>query len=338
VSALVTKLGDDAMRGDDVNTEICRRLTKYYAGPPNFERTKVSVPRPTGGVTPPPDPEPDEPHPWRWPALLVGLAVVLVLGSWLFRQIRDGEFFQIPEVVEVEVTSAPPPTHTPLPTYTPLATFTSAPAEIVERIVTPTHTPTPEISPTPSDTPSPTNTPEPTATKPPTATPFPLDFTITEDFDDGEIDPSIEITGVPILIDGYLTTTDDRVVDLVIGDDTWRNYTVTFDRTENCIEVGNTYVRYQSTANYAQAHTTCGRTTWWNIRTNGDEIRLPGSSGLHPSGVSGGRMNIWLEDNKLFQEFQDRVFTYTLLGLESGGVKISFDGGRIDNLTITRND
>ena len=341
-----------------LDARICTALTKYYGGPPNYERTNVSAPREES--TPPPEPKgprpgqgdeqpTPEPPPWRWLAVIAGLAVILGLGSWIFTQFREGGFPQIPGVAETgrEIaaeplpTYTPPPTYTLPPTYTPPSTFTSVPAEIVEVPVTQTYTPTPLISPTPSDTPTATNTPvptdtlEPTPTHTPEATPFPLDFTITEDFDEGEagIDPALTIGGNPLYIDGLVRVRPGNELTIQVGEQDWRNYTITFNVSDHCGGTSHIRVRETNSDNYAFFKYDCHGGEWW-VRDDGQDFKVENSNvGRNPNDP----IQVFVEDDILrFDDERDVINTLH----ESGKIELTIrhDGGWIDNLTISRND
>lgn len=172
-------------------------------------------------------------------------------------------------------------------------------------------------------------TPAPSAT--PTPTSLPQIVTISEDFNDGEIDPSITVRGRPILGDDILTMVEGEWIELEIGDDTWRNYSVEYDTFVPCRGDRHTVaVRYENPANQLLLSSFCNQ-AWWSDYSEGDNFEIPGSRvGL------GNRVRIWTEDERLY--YGDGAFVYVITGHESGRILIRLNKGWIDNLVITRND
>jgi hypothetical protein len=174
-------------------------------------------------------------------------------------------------------------------------------------------------------------TPVPTPT--PTETPLPQTIVISEDFDDGEIDPAFEVIGDPVLVNGQLTVAGDNWLELRVGDESWRNYTIEFDESKDCRGARNeTSVRRLNSAERLVYIHHCNGGYWRSDSVNGN-FDIPDSDIRAVP-----RTRIWLEGNKLYQQSEGSTFVYTIPAHENGGIAIGFANGWIDNLVITRND
>lgn len=312
------------------------------------------------------DPDPDLPSEPRvrergcfnLPAIMgvviLGLAILLFLTVLRSLNLQERIEGFIPEVVErrVEVTrvvqevvTAPPDpvmvselvaaTVEAIPTPEP-EIITVAPV-IAQVTVEVTALATVEVPVTVEVTSLPTPTP--------TETPLPQTITIIEDFDDGEIDPAFEVTGEVLLLNGVVQPLSNEWVQIKIGDDSWRDYTIEYDyilvtfSPRYCGQPQYLKVRDDNRDNrliYGYGRD-CGN---WTMVKSGESILLPNSE---TDGVA--HVSVTLEENELIHQFGDTAFTVLNNGLEDGGalesgfivIEISPSTG-IDNLVITRND
>jgi hypothetical protein len=167
-------------------------------------------------------------------------------------------------------------------------------------------------------------------TSAPTATPTPIaQSEYIEDFDDGEIDPAFTVSGNPIIVNGVLQDVT-KESSLTIGDETWRNYRITFD--------------YETIPFYSIVV---------NLRIGGGksieclEVAGRGECIFHGSGGNitipdtyaefAGKVDILVEDNQVSGS-GERFFTFINNHSESGSIEIEFVNASIDNLVITRLD
>jgi hypothetical protein len=163
--------------------------------------------------------------------IIGGIVLITICLCWVIGLLVDA----IPELLNR-------PTRTPTNT----ATFTLTPSFTPTYTFTPSHTPTITNTPTNTLTPTITNTPTntftPIATR--TATISPILF--EDNFDRGG-KPDWVIEGNPVYVNKQLTTAED--LHMYIGDETWTDYSVSFDASsiDNTFSVG---IRTMDSANY----------------------------------------------------------------------------------------
>lgn len=176
-------------------------------------------------------------------------------------------------------------------------------------------------------------TPAPTAT--PTETPLPQTVEIIEDFDDFTLDPAFTVEGEPQFIEGRMNV-GDRVT-ISIGDETWKNYSVSFD--VDSLGYGQSIqmtIRDNRTSKlrYVQDNPYWWSGGWQYLNNSGEFVTIIDSGvGWQP------RVELVVEDNFLYHTSPDGA-TKTISNTysDSGGFSLTLGRMWLDNLVVTRND
>ncbi|MCL4264785.1 MAG: hypothetical protein KJ069_16300 [Anaerolineae bacterium] len=245
---------------DDKST-FWQHLQELTGNPPDFDFVytppPLESPRPVrfeDMVEAPPAPPPTQPQQQRtWldrhRSAIIGVSVLLiaVLFVWfvaipfLFREDNGQEEVAgvATQAVSMAVNTLTPPAENTAVEDSPLretmsalgATQTSFAMAVIASSATPEASPTPvdtpTITPAPTSSNTPTITSTPTSSSTPTVTPVVL---FADDFTNGISDQWEELFGEPDWVNGAMTFSDN--VTIVVGDESWTNYKVSFDASE----------------------------------------------------------------------------------------------------------
>lgn len=235
----------------------------------------------------------------------------------------------VEQTVEVSITPDPDEigllvqnTVQALPTQTPALATVLVPTIVVETALATSLVPvTVEV------------TPAPTAT--PTETPLPQTVEIIEDFDDFILDPAFTVEGEPQFIEGRMNV-GDRVT-ISIGDETWKNYSVSFD--VDSLGYGTSIqmtIRDNRTSKlrYIQDNPYWWSGGWQYLNSSGEFVTIIDSGvGWQP------RVELVVEDNFLYHTGPDGgTKTISNTYSDSGGFSLTLGVMWLDNLVVTRND
>lgn len=209
-----------------------------------------------------------------------------------------------------------------LPTQTPALATVLVPTIVVETVLATSLVPvTVEV------------TPAPTAT--PTETPLPQTVEIIEDFEDFILDPAFTVEGEPQFIEGRMNV-GDRVT-ISIGDETWKNYSVSFD--VDSLGYGTSIqmtIRDNRTSKlrYIQDNPYWWSGGWQYLNNSGEFVTIIDSGvGWQP------RVELVVEDNFLYHTGPDGgTKTISNTYSDSGGFSLTLGVMWLDNLVVTRND
>jgi hypothetical protein len=232
-------------------------------------------------------------HDWFRPlliaaALIIGLGVVAVVGSWIWQNLY--RFQPAVAVSTVQAVASEVPVLVEVPTLTPSLTPSATP--------TPTQTPTPTLTPSLTPTPTPTNTPTATPTPAPTGTPTPTvtiappTATPTVPTETPTPAPTVAPPALVRPEDGALFAEETAKIELA-----WTsNHTLKPDEcfqvnmrwTEQGAEVLESPVCIQSTSwfvtslLYLRADLETERAYYWSVRLAREEINAEGSRSFVP--------------------------------------------------------
>lgn len=357
---------ETAFRTHQVNypsPEVCEAIEKYFTGPPKFDIRESVIPAPIFIEQTPVDPPPPPPQPEQQPdptppsqgeqvilpparqttkregclslPVLLGALLLVVTGLLIWSVLTD-ESEPVDRIVEVtrEIESIVEVTVPPIEVTRIVEVINTVVVPVKETVVVVQTVPAVEVTKLVEVTPAPTVTPTPIARS-----------LYEEDFDDGEIDPAFEVTGEVLLLNGVVQPLSNEWVQIKIGDDSWRDYTIEYDyilvtfSPRHCGQPQYLKVRDDNRDNrliYGYGRN-CGT---WTMVKSGESISLPNSE---TDGVA--HVSVILEENELIHQFGDTAFTVMNNGLEDGGpldsgfivIEIS-PSTAIDNLVITRND
>ncbi len=210
-----------------------------------------------------------------------------------------------------------------LPTQTPALATVLVPTIVVETVLATSLVPvTVEVTPAPTSTPTPT--------------PIPVNVTISEDFNDDDLNLPNEIVGNYAIRRGVLHVEPGGSAQIRIGDETWRNYTIEYDHTENCMDSYIDIRRLDSSNGARFNYKTSGDGWgWWVLYINGEEID-PNLAQRWPFWGTHIYIGV-VEDTITHIGAQDTV-EIPDIEVESGGIVLHSLCGDLDNLVITRND
>lgn len=176
-------------------------------------------------------------------------------------------------------------------------------------------------------------TPIPTAT--PTPTPLPQTVTISEDFDDFTLDPAFTVEGDPQFAEGRLNAPSQ--VTLKIGDETWKNYTVSFYARSLAPDQsysGLFQTGFQMTVRDKLTSKLRFNGIWSYMNDSGEFVNLVGTEASWRWGIS-----MIVEDDFIyFTDADGNTTTVPNTYSDSGGLTITLANAWLDNLVITRND
>lgn len=309
-------------------SEFCPYLLDTVATP-DFERRRWQ-----DLVPPDPDPDPSE-QPQRrsiWWTIVGGLILLFVLWRVLasLTPFTITNEIDVTRLVEVTIPPLPAVEVTVVETSPPeiqTVEVTSLATVLVPTVIVETALATRLVPVTVEVTPAPTATP--------TETPLPQTVEIIEDFDDLTLDPAFTVEGEPQFIEGRMNV-GDRVT-ISIGDETWQNYSVSFD--VDSLGYGQSIqmtIRDNRTSKlrYIQDNPYWWSGGWQYLNNSGEFVTIIDSGvGWQP------RVELVVEDNFLYHTGPDGgTKTISNTYSDSGGFSLTLGVMWLDNLVVTRND
>lgn len=350
---------ETAFRTHQVNypsPEVCEAIEKYFTGPPKFDVREGVTPAPivieqTSVDPPPPPPQPDQqsdPTPPRQgpqviipPArqttkregclslpVLLGALLLFVTGLLIWSVLTD-ESEPVDRIVEVtrEIESIVEVTVPPIEVTRIVEVIKTVEVPVNETVVVVQTVPAVEVTKLVEVTPVPTPTP--------TETPLPQTVTINEDFSDFSLDPAFAVEGEPQYAEGRLSAPSE--VTLKIGDETWKNYTVSFFARSLAPDQS-----YSGIYNTGFSMTVRDKLRsklrfngiWSYMNDRGEFVNLVGTEASWRWGIS-----MIVEDDFIyFTDADGNTTTVPNTYSDSGGITITLSNAYLDDLIVTRND
>lgn len=162
---------------------------------------------------------------------------------------------------------------------------------------------------------------------PPTATSIPQTVTISENFDDFEVDPVLNPSGDYTISNGLLS----GPFSFEIGDDTWRNYQINFQVSGTVQYDWRLRVRENDSA-FLEYHEH-GAGGGWNYSRGGPLTPIDNTDPRWALDVE-----IIVVDNRIIHQAGGRI-EFANLYSENGRITFTMNANStFDNLVITRND